>query len=371
MGKPADAVFPDALQDVDAVPEPAPIPLEIEWDVVVTAYDGGEGVLGAMMLPTGIAVITDQDIFLVDKADGHMIARAPWPVVRDYWAALLVGGLVTKDGTLALVLGLHVEEMNDERLFVHEYSGTDLSLLRNVQVSFVRSLGGAIVEHESSLYTLIKRHEETNYLDLVQISSQGIVETSELGDGGEDYFHNNGFSTADGKLLFCFNHWNEAPAELVTIDPETGTLQRRTFIDEIQASARCRLLASPERLLLYWHGGDQGNWVVLSRDGQTILASHHQPFPDVDTHAYVAGDFVSLVPSDITGQRSRLYLYAVDAETLAVRGPYSIQLPPGMDNHGQHQLVSDGENLYAVLSVGRPPTTGEIRLLNLGPIPDE
>lgn len=378
-GKSAPAVDEDgAVQDAppeapDAIPEPPLVTLDVEWEVVVANYSA-TGVHQALMLPTGIALITDRDIFLVDKTDGHTIARAPWPVVRDYWVAGLWGAIVTETGNLAVLTGVHLEEVNDDRLFVYEYSGTDLGLIRKVQVSHAETrAGGAIAELDGSLYALIKRFEpdeNNNYIDLVQIDLEGATSTQELGEGLEDAFYYNGFATAEGKLLFCFNHWNDGTAELVTINPDLGMLERRTFFDDIEASARCRLLGGGAgRLLFYWHGGEQANWVLLSSDGQSVVASHHEIFPDVDTHAYANGDFVSLVPRAVTGQHSRLELYAVDAETLSVRGPYLIPLPTGMGHAGQHQVVSDGQNLYAALAVSPELVTGEIRLLKLGPIP--
>ncbi|HET6610387.1 MAG TPA: hypothetical protein VFG83_00285, partial [Kofleriaceae bacterium] len=129
---PADGSRRDAGSSGDADPDAHPIwedglgpphgYAEPVWETVLPITGGDSSnyyfVRGAMALSTGIVAVIPPDLFLVDKADGHVIAHGLFPFGATVYPRAMVR---RSSGDLAILLSI------GGRLMVVQYSKYDLS----------------------------------------------------------------------------------------------------------------------------------------------------------------------------------------------------------------------------------------------------
>lgn len=361
---------PDAMPRPDARSPPPYRPLDIEWQTVVDEYNDPHTDLEAgLMMPTGIAIITHYDIYLADKTDGHAIAKATWSVDGKM---SYVGSIVRESGNLALLAEKNVDGTGSgDRLFLFEFARDDLSLVRMFQVvDWYSGIDGSLAELNGKADVVANRYHEASerFNKIVIEIENGMVPDVHVHDLGyiPSTVYGSGIAGEDGRVLFCLNRYTYGPAEIARIDPTVGSLSSLTL--EGNGSDVCQLVQGPDRILAYWKDYAQASptrnethWDILSRDGKTVLASHHEFVPTVFfSHAYVDGDFVTSSGLEVT---------AIDAETANPRGPYTIPVEAFLA--GQEMLVSDDLNLYAAVILVRIGAPGEIRLLKLAPLPKD
>lgn len=336
--------------------------LDMEWEAVIA--ESSQDVMDAVMLPTGIAVLSPPDLFLVDKNDGHVIAHAPWPTgdvgTGVGWPIDLFGAIARESGNLAITALRRTQAEPQASLMLYEFDKDDLSLVREVLVSGDDDvLGGSLTEQAGSLFVLTLFNPEPDQYSNVlhRIDDKGEITVQTIGN---DFYHGpiQEGVTYGKTLVYCAGRSMLGGAAILRIDPATGKLDR---IDvEGISSVDTHMIASPDRLLCFWRGENASHWEILSRDGTEILASHtEERFPLTHNHAYVDGDFVTIDHHD-----SGVLLWTVDAHTGWLRGPYDVPAHDGGPGNHRPAVVSDGENLYAVIS------PGNLRLVKLAPLPD-
>lgn len=335
----------------DAMPKPPRGYLDVEWSAVVDGFEDPELLRAAIMTPTGIVIVSTANVYLADKGDGHLIAKTPLPRDNAMKPGFYAGAAVT--GTLNMVV---VTVADSPPLAVYQYDNSDLSVVKKVDVSTTELRGAAIANSAAGIYLLVSRYEPAEDGTDVMLFAIGPDGATPLADFGYSIgsFETEGVATDDGHLLFC-HRGVDGVMELTRIDPTDPSLDQLVLGDG--AAIDCRVVASPDRVLVYWYDAELGwsHWDIVSRDGTTLMGSYiAKSSPLFSTHTYAAGAFLASFDQEV---------WAIDAQSATALGRYQIRIPPG---RGHEELVSDGTNLYAVVVADR-----DIRLLKLAPLPTD
>ncbi|HET6611704.1 MAG TPA: hypothetical protein VFG83_06940 [Kofleriaceae bacterium] len=339
---------------IDARPEPPPL-LEAEWDVSVADYISD--IDQARMFSTGIVIVTDRELILIDKNDGHVIARTQLP--GGPADPSFVPFFVRESGNFTATQLVFFEDEKEAHVVRYEWASTDLSLLSSTRMP-LEGNGALISELDGELYFVVHEPnpENDNRKELVHIDGNNQID-NRFSVTEEAYsFSGHGLAKTDGHLLFCASLHMAGPA-LFWLDPQTSTVE--SHVVSTERSSDCSLVPAPDRLLMYWRTGgmpNHANWNLLSMDGKTVLAMNREVVPPLGPHTYVDGDFVASFEFDV---------WALDAETGSLRGPYQLPVPKEVWA-GQEQLVSDGTTLYAAVAAS-PGFGGQIHIVKLKPLP--
>ncbi|HET6610501.1 MAG TPA: hypothetical protein VFG83_00855, partial [Kofleriaceae bacterium] len=364
----AHPIWEDGLGPPQGYAEPV-------WETVLPITGGDTSnfyfVGGAVALSTGIVAVISPDLFLVDKADGHIIAHGLLPVAEDSAAPPFPLALVKRSSGDLTILAKSVSK----ELLVIQYSRDDLSMRAEPVLLEQRSPAGVMAEVSGKMMVYTGKYgEDVRHLHIVSPEVPGGNLVTKVMPDIADIFQGTGAETPGGRFAFCSVNGDDSDgngyAEMIRIDPDTLTVDKLR-IGDWYTNNFCQLFASDEGLMAVWDPAKESDpnvrWTYLSLAGNQVLADYPIPlgvgFNDPVT--YFEDRFVLI--NGIYG--SGYNIHTIDPKTGAVTGPYRLSLQFGERSSDYSQAVaSDGQSLYAVIA----PVRGNIpqpRIQKLAPLP--
>lgn len=327
---------------------------------------------GAVALPTGIVAIIPPDLFLIDKADGHVIAQGAMPEEPDFGQpARPLAMLARASGDLAILA-----RFDHQQLIVLQYGkedlvqqGTTVVLEENAPTGVMAEVNGKLVVYTGAF------GEELRHLHIIETEDTGArVETTVVPDI-VDQFWEHGFATPEGEMVFCSITRDESDestyAEIMLIDPATAAFEKMRISEQPALSGPfCRLFAGQDSLMAVWrpdmHGGT-AHWTQISSDGEQVLTDNVIPlWPLGDAVTFFKGQFAVLTGGSVDGYELR----TLSPSTGAVTGPYRLRLQVGGRASDYHQAIAtDGQHLYTVIAPFRGGGA-QHRIQKLAPLPE-
>lgn len=376
---PADGSRRDAGSSGDADPDAHPIwedglgpphgYAEPVWETVLPVTGGDTSnfyfVGGAVALSTGIVAVVSPDLFLVDRADGHIIAHGLLPMTGQEQPPFPVAFVKRSSGDLAILA-----KSVSEELLVIQYSKDDLSMRAEPVLLEQRSPAGVMAEVSGKL-TIVSLAYPGTHLHIVSPEVPGGDLITKVMPDIVDLFQGVGAETPDGMFTFCSVNRDDSDgngyAEMVRIDPETLAVDKLRLGDEPTQDG-CQLFVSADGLMTLWDPevGDTAHWTYLSLAGNQILKDYNlHLFGHFDPLTYFKDRFVLI--NGIYG--SGYNIHTIDPQNGAVTGPYRLSLQFGERSSDYSQAIaSDGQSLYAVIA----PVRGNLpqpRIQKLAPLP--